>query len=90
MTAPRPRERPHQLSSRTHVRNYAQSCGTLYGHLYTGREWADGKPGYVVRLVPLRWRALFVKTYERAARQHQPIMAGIGATIADAVRRGKL
>jgi hypothetical protein len=68
VTTPRPRERPHQLSSRTHVRNAAQSAGQLYGHLYTGCEWADGKPGYV-KPVPLRWRALFVKTYERAARQ---------------------
>lgn len=65
---PRPRERPHELSSRTHVRNYAQSAGQIYGHMYTGREWLDGVPGYAVRTVSIRWRALFVKTYERAAR----------------------
>jgi hypothetical protein len=59
--------RERVFTCRSQVLIIAGREGRVLGALFTGRELANGVPGRLFP-VPARWRPLYVRAFERAAR----------------------
>jgi hypothetical protein len=59
--------RERVFTYRSQVLIIAGREGRALGGLFTGRELANGVPGRLFP-VPARWRPLYVRAFERAAR----------------------